>query len=114
MTEEKRNNIQQLFQEYDIESSEEIQNVLKDLLSGTIKEMMGAKMDDRKHSLLSAYNHLGYGKSERIDHTEQTDYHNGTKRKQVNTSYGAMTIDVPENGNSTFETQVVKRVERYF
>ena len=50
MTERKRNIIQQLLQEYDIETAEDIQNALKDLLGGTIKEMMEAEMDD----------HLGY------------------------------------------------------
>ena len=50
MTEEKRNIIQQLLQEYDIETAEDIQDALKDLLGGTIKEMMEAEMDD----------HLGY------------------------------------------------------
>ena len=92
MTDGKRAIIQQLLQEYDIETAEDIQNALKDLLGGTIKEMMEAEMDD----------HLGYEKSERIDRSVQTDYRNGTKRKQVNTSYGSMTIDVPQDRNSTF------------
>ena len=42
MTEGKRNIIQQLLQEYDIQSAEDIQEALKDLLGGTIKEMMEA------------------------------------------------------------------------
>ena len=41
MTEGKRNIIQMLLQEYDIESAQDIQDALKDLLGGTIKEMMG-------------------------------------------------------------------------
>lgn len=77
MTEGKRAIIQQLLQEYDIETAEDIQDALKDLLGGTIKEMMEAEMDD----------HLGYGRSERIDRREQSDYRNGTKKKQVNTSF---------------------------
>ena len=43
MTEGKRNIIRQLLQEYEIESAEDIQNALKDLLGGTIKEMMEAE-----------------------------------------------------------------------
>ena len=46
MTEGKRQIIQQLLQEYDIESAADIQDALKDLLGGTIKEMMEAEMDD--------------------------------------------------------------------
>ena len=37
MAEEKRNIIRQFLEEYDIESAEDIQNALKELLSGTIR-----------------------------------------------------------------------------
>ena len=102
MTDGKRAIIQQLLQEYDIETAEDIQDALKDLLGGTIKEMMEAEMEE----------HLGYGKSERIDREQHSDYRNGTKRKQVNTSYGSMTIDVPQDRQSTFEPQVVKKRQK--
>ena len=99
MTEGKRNIIQQLLQEYDIETAEDIQDALKDLLGGTIKEMMEAEMDD----------HLGYQKSERSD---SDDYRNGYKSKRVNCSYGSMDIDVPQDRKSTFEPQVVKKRQK--
>ncbi len=102
MTDGKRAIIQQLLQEYDIETAEDIQDALKDLLGGTIKEMMEAEMDD----------HLGYEKSKRVDRSEYPDYRNGSKRKQVNTSYGSMTIDVPQDRDSTFEPQVVKKRQK--
>ena len=51
MTEGKRNIIHQLLEEYDIQSAEDIQDALKDLLGGTIKEMMEAEMDDHLISL---------------------------------------------------------------
>lgn len=99
MTEGKRNIIQQLLQEYEIETAEDIQNALKDLLGGTIKEMMEAEMDD----------HLGYGKSERSD---SDDYRNGYKTKRVNSSYGSMEIDVPQDRKSTFQPQIVKKRQK--
>ncbi|MFR4352966.1 MAG: IS256 family transposase [Roseburia sp.] len=99
MTEGKRNIIQQLLQEYDIETAEDIQDALKDLLGGTIKEMMEAEMDD----------HLGYEKSERSD---SEDYRNGYKSKRVNSSYGSMDIAVPQDRKSTFEPQVVKKRQK--
>ena len=99
MTEGKRNIIQQLLQEYDIETAEDIQDALKDLLGGTIKEMMEAEMDD----------HLGYQKSERSD---SDDYCNGYKSKRVNSSYGSMDIDVPQDRKSTFEPQIVKKRQK--
>ena len=99
MTEGKRNIIHQLLEEYDIQTAEDIQDALKDLLGGTIKEMMEAEMDD----------HLGYKKSERSDND---DYRNGYKRKRVNSSYGAMEIEVPQDRKSTFEPQVVKKRQK--
>jgi len=45
MTDSKRQIIQQLLQEYDIESAQDIQDALKDLLGGTIKEMMETEMN---------------------------------------------------------------------
>lgn len=99
MTEGKRNIIHQLLEEYDIQTAEDIQEALKDLLGGTIKEMMEAEMDD----------HLGYGKSERSD---SNDYRNGYKTKRVNSSYGSMEIEVPQDRKSSFQPQVVKKRQK--
>ena len=99
MTEGKRSIIQQLFQEYDIQSAEDIQEALKDLLGGTIKEMMETEMDE----------HLGYQKSQRSD---SEDYRNGYKRKWVNSRYGTVDIQVPQDRNSTFEPQVVRKRQK--
>ena len=99
MTEGKRNIIHQLLQEYDIQTAEDIQDALKDLLGGTIKEMMEAEMDS----------HLGYSKSERSDND---DYRNGYKSKRINSSYGSMDIQVPQDRKSTFEPKVVKKRQK--
>ena len=99
MTDGKRNIIHQLIEEYDIQTAEDIQEALKDLLGGTIKEMMEAEMD----------NHLGYEKSQRSD---SDDYRNGYKEKQVNSSYGSMKIEVPQDRKSTFEPQIVKKRQK--
>ena len=58
MTEGKRNIIHQLLEEYDIQSAEDIQDALKDLLGGTIKEMMEAEMD----ALANKYKEIHYEK----------------------------------------------------
>ena len=81
MTEGKRNIIHQLLEEYDIQSAEDIQDALKDLLGGTIKEMMEAEMDD----------HLGYEKSERSDHD---DYRNGDRKSAMGISANSSTADM--------------------
>ena len=72
LTEGKKNIIQALINEYDIETADDIQEALKDLLGGTIKSMMESEMDE----------HLGYGSYERTEDREPGDnYRNGTKRK---------------------------------
>lgn len=96
MTEGKRNIIQGLLQEYDIETAEDIQDALKDLLSGTIQEMLEAEMDD----------HLGYEKYER---SEEPNYRNGTKSKRVRSKYGEFEVDVPQDRESTFEPKIVPK-----
>jgi transposase-like protein len=96
MTEGKRNIIQGLLQEYDIETADDIQDALKDLLSGTLKEMMETEMD----------NHLGYDKYERSD---EPNYRNGTKSKRVRSKYGEFEVDVPQDRNSSFEPQVLPK-----
>ncbi len=63
--------------------------------------MMEAEIDD----------HLGYERSERSDNE---DYRNGYKRKRVNSSYGTMEIEVPQDRRSTFQPQVEKNVRKIF
>ena len=94
MTEGKRNIIHQLLEEYDIQTAEDIQDALKNLLGGTIKEMMEAEMED----------HLGYEKSERSDND---DYRNGYKRKCINSSYGCMEIEVPQWSKSARKISLI-------
>ena len=86
-------------QEYDIESAQDIQEALKDLLGETGKEMPEVEMDD----------HLGYEKSERSD---SEDARNGYKQKTLNSSYGSMKIDVPQDRKSTFEPRIVKKRQK--
>lgn len=42
--------------------------------------------------------HLGYEKSERTDSMDEVqNYRNGYKTKQVNSSFGSMDIEVPQD-----------------
>ena len=101
LNENKRNIISALIDEYDIETAEDIQAALRDLLGGTIKSMMEAEMDE----------HLGYQNYERSDND---NYRNGTKSKKVRSNYGEFEIDVPQDRNSSFEPQIVKNVKETF
>ena len=57
MSESKKNIISMLFEEYNIERAEDIENALKFLLGGTIEEMLESEMDE----------HLGYKEYERSE-----------------------------------------------
>ena len=99
MTEGKRNIIQGLLQEYDIETAADIQDALKDLLSRTLKELMETEMDD----------HLGYDRYERSD---KKNYRNGTKQKRVRSKYGEFEVDVPQDRNSSFDSKVLPKRQK--
>ncbi len=60
---------------------------------------MEAEMDD----------HTGCEKSERSD---SDDYRNGYKEKTLNSSYGSMRIEVPQDRKSTFEPKVIKKRQK--
>jgi len=99
MSEGKKNIIAGLIQEYDIQSAEDIQGALKDLLGGTIQEMMEAEMDE----------HLGYEPYERSDNSNSR---NGKKSKSLRSTYGEVEVDVPQDRESSFEPKVVKKRQK--
>lgn len=99
LTEGKKNIIASLINEYDIETADDIQEALKDLLGGTIKSMMESEMDE----------HLGYESYERSD---TDNYRNGTKKKRVRSNYGEFEIDVPQDRKSSYEPKVVKKRQK--
>ncbi|WP_024831416.1 IS256 family transposase [Ruminiclostridium josui] len=99
MSEGKKNIIASLLQEYDIKTAEDIQEALKDLLGGTIQSMLEAEMDQ----------HLGYEPYER---SNNTNYRNGKKSKSIQSTYGKMEIDVPQDRECSFEPQIVKKRQK--
>jgi len=99
LTEGKQNIIAALLQEYDIQSADDIQDALKDLLGGTIQSMMEAEMD----------NYLGYEPYER---TSSSNARNGRKSKTIRSKYGEMDIQVPQDRESSFEPKVVQKRQK--
>lgn len=99
MSEGKKNIIAALLQEYDIQSAEDIQDALKDLLGGTIQEMLEAEMDEP----------LGYESYERSD---SANARNRKKSKTIRSKYGETSIDVPQDRESSFEPKIVKKRQK--
>lgn len=99
MSEGKRNIIGMLLEEYDIKTASDIQDALKDLMGGTIQEMLEAEMDE----------HLGYSHYER---SENTDSRNGKKTKRIRGNLGETEIEVPQDREGTFEPMIVKKRQK--
>ena len=99
LTEGKKNIIASLIEEYDIQTAEDIQEALKDLLGGTIESMLKAELD----------NHLGYDPYER---TENSNSRNGSKPKKLRSKYGEIEVDVPQDRESSFEPKIVKKRQK--
>ncbi|MEG2185624.1 MAG: transposase, partial [Cloacibacillus sp.] len=76
-----------------------MQDALKDLLGGTIKEMMETEMDEN----------LGYKRSQR---SASTDSRNDYKEKQAQSSFGNFSIDIPQDRQSSFEPKIVKKRQK--
>ena len=99
MSEGKRNIIAGLLQEYDIKTAKDIEDALKDLMGGTIQEMLEADMDE----------HLGYSSYERSDNT---DYRNGKKTEKIRGNFGETEIEVPQDRDGSFEPKVVQKRQK--
>ena len=91
LTEGKKNIIANLIEEYDIKTTEDIQEVLN-----TIKSMLEAEMNE----------HIGY---EKYQHSDGTNYRNDTKKKNVRSTYDEFQVDIPQDRNSTFNPKIVKK-----
>lgn len=99
MSEGKKNIIGMLLEEYDIKTAKDIEEALKDLLGGTIQEMLECEMDK----------YLGYQEYERSDNP---NYRNGKKTKKIRGNFGETEIEVPQDRAGTFEPKVVKKRQK--
>jgi len=100
LSEEKKQIIANLMETYAIKTTGDIQEALKDLLGGTIQEMLEAELDE----------HMGYARSER--ESEKSNYRNGHKPKTLKSTVGEIEIEMPQDRNSEFEPRVVPKHKR--
>ena len=98
---QRREIIRHLIEEYDVKSVKDIHEALKDLLGGTIQEMLEVELDE----------HLGYSKSS-FTVEPKSNYRNGYKPKRLKTSEGEIEISVPQDRNSDFEPKIVPKYKR--
>ena len=102
LTPEKKEVIADLIEMYGIQTTADLQDALKDLLGGTIQEMLESELDE----------HLGYERGEQTE-VQKTNYRNGHKPKTLKSSTGEIEIDVPHDRNSEFEPKIVPKYNTY-
>ena len=96
---EKKALLLDLIETYDVKTTADLQEALKDLLGETIQTMLEQEIDTQ------------------IDEREEqdptySDSRNGYKDKTLRSSYGEIPIQVPQDRNSDFEPKVVRKYQR--
>lgn len=91
--------VQNLLQSYDVKDAKDLQEALKDLLGSTLEAMLEAEMNA----------HLGY---EKYATSDNSNSRNGFKQKTVHTSLGEASISVPQDRDSSFEPQAVRKRQK--
>ena len=99
LSERKKEIISYLINEYEIESAKDIHDAIKDLLGDTIESMLEAEME----------HHLGYETNQRSNNENSR---NGYKTKRIRSSMGESEISVPQDRDSSFEPQIVKKRQK--
>lgn len=92
--------LRRLIEEYDVQTTKDVQEMLKDLFAGTIQEMLEAELED----------HLGY---ERYDNKNKgtSNSRNGHRTKKVKSDFGEVKLSIPRDRNGDFEPRVVKNYD---
>ena len=86
-----------MFSAYAIQSVQDIQEALKDLLGGTIEKWWKLRWRST---------------CEKSRRSDNDDYRNGYKLKTVKSSIEEVELEVPQDRKSSFEPQVVKKGQK--
>ena len=97
--EEKKELLVNLIEMYDIKTTADLQDALKDLLGGTIQTMLEQEINEQI-------------KAKEEANPEYNDSRNGFKDKTLRSSMGEIPIRVPQDRNSDFEPRVVPKYQR--
>lgn len=99
MTNAQQQLIDLMLKEKDIKSTEDIQDALKEMFSGTLQAMLEAEMSDQ----------LGHEKNKK---TNGSNRRNGHSKKTVRSDYGESEIKIPRDRNGEFEPQIVNKHQK--
>nr|WP_228846432.1 IS256 family transposase [Clostridioides sp. ES-S-0107-01]UDN53041.1 IS256 family transposase [Clostridioides sp. ES-S-0107-01] len=92
--------LKKLIEEYDVKTTTDIQDMLKDLFASTIHQMLEAELDD----------HLGYDRYDNKNKNTKNS-RNGYRNKNVKSDFGEITLNIPRDRNGDFEPKVIRNYE---
>ena len=92
--------LKKLIEEYDVKTTRDVQEMLKDLFASTIHEMLEAELED----------HLGYDKYDNKNKNTKNS-RNGYRSKKVKSDFGEIQINIPRDRNGDFEPKVIRNYE---
>ena len=90
-----------LIEDYGIKDTNDIKDMLKDLMSGTIQTMLEAEIEHE----------LGYAKNS-VSEKNISNSRNGYSKKTVRSEYGNINLDIPRDRNAEFEPQIIPKYQR--
>ena len=90
-----------LIEDYGIKDTNDIKDMLKDLMSGTIQTMLEAEIEHE----------LRYAKNS-VSEKNTSNSRNGYSKKTVRSEYGNINLDIPRDRNAEFEPQIIPKYQR--
>ena len=90
-----------LIEDYGIKDTNDIKDMLKDLMSGTIQTMLEAEIEHE----------LGYAKNS-VSEKNTSNSRNGYSKKTVRSEYGNINLDIPRDRNAEFKPQIIPKYQR--
>jgi len=98
LTPERKAFINRLLEHYKPETTQDVQEMLKDLLGDTLQGMLEGEMEDE----------LGYSKYDYAN-KDTDNSRNGYSKRNVVSSMGEIGLDIPRDRKGEFEPQIVKK-----
>jgi transposase-like protein len=96
-----REQLKRFIKENNLKTTDDVQDMLRDLFSETLQEMLEAEMD---HT-------LGYEKND-AKNKETDNRRNGHSHKTVRSEYGDIELEVPRDREADFEPVIVKKHQK--
>ena len=93
--------IKELIEQYGVKTTDDIKDMLKELLGETIQTMLEGEIEEE----------LGYSKYNYEEKKTQNS-RNGYSPKKVRSEYGEVELNIPRDRNNEFEPQIIPRYQR--